>query len=56
MLKLLVIAIALIVLIANYPQKSVQVGTKAINTVVTVASSSYKVGKATYNEARTQIR
>jgi len=55
MFKTLIALILLIVLIANFPQQSLTLGNKAIETIVAFASGSYKVGKATLAETRSQV-
>lgn len=54
-MKTLIVIVGLVVLIANFPKQSIDLGTKTIKAVVALATGSYEVGKTAVNETRTQV-
>lgn len=55
MFKALIVIAALVILVANFPKQSVNVGTKVVTTAVSLASGSYQIGKTAINETRNQV-
>lgn len=54
-MKALIVIVGLIVLVANFPKQSADLGTKAVKAAVAFASGSYKVGKTAVDETRSQV-